>query len=253
VTLRLPDVSHYQGAIDWAKVGPAAIIKACESTTVVDDRFAHNAGGAIAHCQWWGAYQFLRATDNPKTAAQFFKKTLGKLRPNVVVLDLEVGSGDQYARRQAWLAEMADFPAAKWTYTGLAFESEHHLGTVEWVAAYRALEPAGNHLLWQYTSAGTWPGIQGRCDLSLYHGDIHDLIAATALAPKPSGLPPTLKPGGPAHPSWVSHLQKLLRLPVNGHYGPRTQLAVRVYRLKHGMVPSRTVGPKVWAHLGLWP
>ena len=78
-------------------------------------------------------------------------------------------------------------------------------------------------------------------------------IAAVTTAGHPHPKPPTLKPRGGPHTTWVRRLQKALKIPVNGHYGPRTQLAVRVYRLKHGMLPSRTVGHLVWQRLGLWP
>jgi len=250
VTLRLPDVSHYQGSIDWAKVGPAAIIKCCESTTYVDTKWAANSAGAEAHCQWWGAYQFLRPTDDPRAAARYFKKTLGKSRPNVVVLDLELGTGDQSERRRAWLAEMADFPATAWTYSGLSFQADHNLGRIEWVAAYRAEEPPGQHLLWQYTSNGSHPGI-GRCDMNLYHGSVADLIAATE--PKAEPHPPTLRADGKPHPAWTRKLQGKLHLAQTGRYDKPTQAAVKKYKRAHLILPpTRTAGRRVWKRLGLW-
>tara|TARA_Y100001933_G_scaffold248756_1_gene283035 strand:+ start:378 stop:620 length:243 start_codon:yes stop_codon:yes gene_type:complete len=58
------DVSHHQGAIDWAKVKAAGVhycfMKATEGSTFKDKRFDFNWNQAKAHGIIRGAYHFFR-------------------------------------------------------------------------------------------------------------------------------------------------------------------------------------------------
>lgn len=68
---RLPgiDVSHYQGSVDWPRVGDTGIrfafAKATEGVTCVDKQFARNASGATSAGLRIGAYHTFFFDDDP--------------------------------------------------------------------------------------------------------------------------------------------------------------------------------------------
>ncbi|HUX69015.1 MAG TPA: GH25 family lysozyme, partial [Cellulomonadaceae bacterium] len=117
----IADVSEFQQVIDWAAYGasvPGVIIRAHNGTRP-DLYWVANRDGARAHVGWRGFYQYLPASIDPVVAARAFQATTGPLLPGeVAILDLEEGSGDQRARRQAWLDTLTD--PVEWTYSGLA-------------------------------------------------------------------------------------------------------------------------------------
>lgn len=181
--LWIPDVSEFQD-VDWDVFNGPVIVRAHNSNRP-DRKWAKNAPHA-ARQPWWGAYQYLTRGADPAAAARNFLATLGGLRPNVVILDLEEGDGDQQPRQHAWLEVMAGDTIPDWTYSGAYFARAHNLGAVEWIAAYQRNEPTVAHKLWQATDNHVFPGI-GACDGSLFHGSIADLIALTggSAAPPP--------------------------------------------------------------------
>ncbi len=168
----IADVSEFQQTIDWAAYGaavPGVIIRAHNGARP-DKFWIANCDGARKHVAWRGFYQYLPAGVDPVAAARMFQATTGPLLPGeVAILDLEEGSGDQRARRQAWLDTLQD--EIEWTYSGLAFARAHLPGIrVEWLAAYGQGEPVDAHDLWQFTNARTFPGIASPCDASIFHG-----------------------------------------------------------------------------------
>jgi hypothetical protein len=120
-------------------------------------------------------------------AAERFLETLGTFRPNVTILDLEEGTGDQAGRQHDWLSVMANDPARDWTYSGDYFARTHGL-SVDWIAAYQKREPTTAHRLWQFTDAHSFPGI-GSCDASVFLGTVDDLIALTSNTAPPAPTP----------------------------------------------------------------
>ena len=184
--LIVPDVSEWQGAIDWAKLRaacPAVIIRAHNGYGV--DKFWTTNAREAAKGRWWGAYQYLPASKDAATTARALVALVAALpadqRPDVLVLDLEEGAGDQSARQAAWLGEVHARMAYvhEWTYSGLYFLRAHGLTNVQWVAAYSNTEPSPTHALWQFSSSASIPGVAGKCDASRFHGSIDDLIALT--------------------------------------------------------------------------
>lgn len=91
-----PDVSHYQGTINWPAVKKAgagfAIMKATEGLTYVDTQSKANwAGMASAGISVRGAYHFGHPKDSAVTQAHHFVTTVGTLKKgDFVVLDIEV-------------------------------------------------------------------------------------------------------------------------------------------------------------------
>ena len=170
--------------------GYEAVILRAHNGWRADSRWAANAATVSKLFSWWGAYQYLPASVDPRTAAAEFTSTLGSYKPNLVVLDLEEGAGDQGPRQRAWLSAMNHGP--EWTYSGLYFARNHGLTGVQWIAAYKQpSEPTAWHELWQYTGGGrTVPGIAGGVDASIFHGTLSGLMAITSgslPAPAPTG------------------------------------------------------------------
>jgi lysozyme len=90
------DVSHHQGAIDWAAVASEgwqfAWLKATEGGDWTDPRFDENRAGAARAGVRWGAYHFLTFCRDPERQAAHFLSVLGddvgQLPPAV---DVETG------------------------------------------------------------------------------------------------------------------------------------------------------------------
>lgn len=175
------DVSEFQ-TVDWAAYGPAhqAVIVRAHNGWRADHKWIANLAGARKYCAWRGFYQYLPASVDPATAARAFRATVGNVLPGeVLILDLEEGSGDQRARRRAWYEAVgADVP--RWTYSGLYFSQQHLPGVaLDWVAAYGQAEPTVPHVLWQRSSSGTFTGIPGGVDTNQFNGTLTQLQALT--------------------------------------------------------------------------
>ena len=194
--LNLPDVSEFQPDVNWKQVaahnGGAAIIRAMYGSGHTDAAWfgggrrkaAHEAGVHVL-----GIYQYLVQDQDPVAQATAFVNLVGKLEPGeFAVLDLEEGAGNQLPRAEAWLSHVdahltyAGYRGA-WLYSGAAFFEEHGLMPIAnskrhtWVAAYQSSPPSVPHTLWQNTDSQEWPGI-GKCDSSIYNGDLAGLRAA---------------------------------------------------------------------------
>lgn len=50
---------------------------------------------------------------------------------------------------------------------------------------------------------------------------------------------------------WVIPVQRALRIPADGLYGPQSRAAVRVYQARHGLAVDGIVGPATLSHLGI--
>jgi GH25 family lysozyme M1 (1,4-beta-N-acetylmuramidase) len=190
------DVSHWQGAIDWAKVRAAgktfAFAKATEGIGWKDDAYARNKAGAMAQGIVFGAYHFARpGSNNPATEADWFVDTAGFQHGMLIpALDLEVtgglGTTALTAWVKAWLQRVDQRLGVKpMIYTSPSFWRSY-VGdsrwfadngyAILWVAHWGVTSPSvpgsnwGGHswTFWQYTSDGSVPGISGRVDLNRY-------------------------------------------------------------------------------------
>lgn len=197
-----PDVSHFQGAVDFAAVKAAghsfAVVKATEGTGYTDPLFAINrnrAAGAGLHV---GMYHFARAGD-PHAEAAYFLQQVGTLKPGeFVVLDWEVPHPNPPLWCAAWMKHVGGSLKVKpllymnqtardgWDWTALVPAS------LLWLAKYDnspAPSPAGawrSLTMKQFTDRGACPGISGGVDLNAFYGD------ATALANLGTGGAPDM-------------------------------------------------------------
>jgi len=96
-------------------------------------------------------------------------------------------------------------------------------------------------------------------DMNDFRSAVNSLITGTA--PSPVLIPaferptepndsrgrPTLRRG--ATGELVSQLQTKIGVAVDGHFGAKTEAAMRAFQTTHGLVPDGIVGPKTWAAL----
>jgi GH25 family lysozyme M1 (1,4-beta-N-acetylmuramidase) len=188
------DVSHWQGAIDWAKVGGTerrfVFMKATDDTDYVDPRFVTNRAGAHANGLAVGAYHFARPDPSSGDAVQEAKHfaSVADPRPGELlpVLDIETSrhlDQDELTRwALRWAAEVRDRTGV----TPLVYTSPNgwkerfgdtkrlaRAGSPLWVAHWGVsspLVPAGDWdghgwVVWQHSSTGHVAGIKGDVDL----------------------------------------------------------------------------------------
>ena len=212
------DVSHWQGAIDWAQVAAAgkrfAIAKATDGQGYVDPTYATNKAAAELNGIAFGAYHFARpdrtANDAVLEADHFVDNAdlgPGNLIP---VLDIEKNEDNMsQAKITAWILAWLDRVTARLGVRPMVYTSPNgwlvRTGdttavaaagyTVLWVAHWGVSSPTvpaqdwnGNGwTFWQYSSTGSVAGIQGNVDLDWYETD--DLGPVTI--PTPDGTPPS--------------------------------------------------------------
>lgn len=194
-----PDVSHHQGAIDWAKVRGAGHTfgwcKATEGTGFVDSRFQANWRAMAAAGLVRGAYHFLRAESDGRAQARHFLDVVGDLDGSMACLDVETsasGTNPTGAHARAFVDEFrartGGHPIV--IYTGRWYWRDRignpagaDLGPL-WHSAYSASPGAiyggwPAFTFWQHTSSGSCPGVAGACDLNRFYGDTAALAALT--------------------------------------------------------------------------
>ena len=109
-----PDVSHYQGDINWAEVKKAgasfAFAKATEGVTFVDASLVANRKGMRAEgFSPRGYYHFGHPNESAATQAAHFCHTVGALEAGeVAVLDIESASNADPAQVAKWSKEFVD-------------------------------------------------------------------------------------------------------------------------------------------------
>ncbi|HEX8501432.1 MAG TPA: GH25 family lysozyme [Pyrinomonadaceae bacterium] len=190
------DVSHFQGAVNWAAVKAAgcafAFAKATEGAGITDPYFHANWAGMKAAGLLRGAYHFFRAAEPAAEQAAHFLSNVqfepGDLPP---VLDIELGDGVTgealVGGVQTWLDAVE--PAAGVTpvvYTNTPFWDEHFNDQFSqyplWIAHYGPQPsplPAGWTVwtFWQYSQSLHIPGVGGPADHDYFNGTLSDLQA----------------------------------------------------------------------------
>ena len=127
-----PDVSHYQGTIDWGQVKAAgasfAMAKATEGNSYKDPTFHTNwVGMKSAGIKVRGAYHFGRPADTAQSQADLFVAAIGTMAAgDFTVLDIEQSDSQSPATVAAFSAEFCKLVKAKtgrpvFVYTGAWF------------------------------------------------------------------------------------------------------------------------------------
>lgn len=187
--LIIPDISEFQGKVDWktliSNAYPAAIIRAHNGSRADYQWLANRAGAHANGIQALGIYQYLQASHDAAVQANALADLIGTLKPGEwAICDLEEGTGDQSGRAHTWYTTIANRlhnANSEELYSGDYFFGAHRLSAAGfkriWVAAYNTSEPSSPlHELWQFTDARHFPGIAGSNDASVFHGTIAQLL-----------------------------------------------------------------------------
>jgi len=184
------DVSKHQGKIDWDALAPnldyVAIKASGKYANDGDPCYADNVAGAVSHGVAFHAYHFLYCQTEKEArrdAGLFYRKVMEQGHiPVFWALDCEAGWGipNKQARpvAEAFEAELrrlagADILVAIYVaqekYYAYALDYDHY--AYVWIPGYgEQWKPPMPHDVWQYTSDGRLPGINGRVDLNILSG-----------------------------------------------------------------------------------
>jgi lysozyme len=195
------DISHWQGTINWTKVGNRpisfVIAKATQGRTFTDPNYASYRRGAAGQGMAWTAYHFAdpatSASDAVLQAGHYVDVAALDTGDLIPALDLEWFNGltvDQLVQWvRDWLQEVFRRMGVKpMIYTNANFWSTR-MGDTTWFAnhGYKALwianwttgqtpiVPANNWVgrgwtFWQWTDCGSIAGITGCVDRDRYNG-----------------------------------------------------------------------------------
>lgn len=198
------DVSSHQGVVDWKRVRQSGIefayTKATGGTWYKNPTLAANWAGMKANGIKKGAYHWAFETsgqpfpgDGPEAEADYFiaaMKPLGIEPGDMLALDMEDGQGQLGDWTLRWCQRVEQRVGFKpEIYTGRWFSGPHGLATTPalkayklWLADYQDNLPStpapwDKITIWQHTSAGNVPGVNGDCDLDLFNGTLIELKA----------------------------------------------------------------------------
>jgi GH25 family lysozyme M1 (1,4-beta-N-acetylmuramidase) len=261
--LRGPDVSSYQGVVNWRAVKASgadfAFAKATEGTGYHDRQFPRNWGQMQHEGLVRGAYDFGRPAPwrSGATEARYFTAYVnanGGFRHSFAVLDMEAQTGMSQAALRRWIVDWisevrrtAQGEAGIAVYTGAWFWTPHvgawsPPGAALWISAYgsRPVLPAGwrGWDFWQFTDGvygpqpHSTPGI-GRGDINVFSGSRSRLLGLAGHLQSHAYASRTLRVGslGTDVRGFQNalnkrlHARRLQRVHVDGVYGPKTETA----------------------------
>ncbi|MED4586681.1 GH25 family lysozyme [Brevibacillus choshinensis] len=183
--IKVIDVSHHQGEIDWKKVVADGVkgvfIKATEGIGYTDPLFRKNVQNALGVGLKVGLYHFTHPDNSPTDEAKYFADTVKGLNAELpLVLDMEQTKNRTASQltvfASAWLIEVERLTGKRvMIYTGASF-ARSFLGPALyrwplWVAHYGVDQPMSNPTwdrwtVFQYTSSGKVNGITGSVDMN---------------------------------------------------------------------------------------
>ena len=195
------DVSHFNGAPDWARVRAAGVLgvihKATQGTTHVDATFAAARTDVPASGLLWGAYHFGTGDAPGKDQAQFFLDTVKPDARTLCAIDFESnpsGTAMTLAQMLEWIDVVTNatgrppvvYGGKSLLFADIASTPEPTLAKCPlWIAQYtNAPAPSAippqvwtTWTLWQYTESGTVDGITGHVDRERFNGTADELTA----------------------------------------------------------------------------
>lgn len=207
--IKVIDVSHHQGSINWPKVkedGVAgAFIKATEGKTGIDSKFSSNATSAVLAGLKVGYYHYARPENNSAEleAANFAKNVKGFTTDFPHVLDVEgeaqrIGAAKLTVWCAAWLKEVERLTGHPvMIYTGASF-AKSYLGKdlskwPLWIAHYGVARPLDNSTwsdwaVFQYADNGKVNGIATNVDMNVMEISFFDKYTVSLPTPEPTPI-----------------------------------------------------------------
>lgn len=281
------DVSAYNGAINWIQVKAAGvgggILKVIRKDLNPDKRFEENWNGCEkADMPLAGVYNYSYATTAVKARTDA-QKVLDILAGRKVKVWLDIEDACLKGKGKTLIAIINAYgdviTAAGYefgVYTGLSFYNSYikpWAGYVKhgfWIARYPSTstrtikqlpdvkkQPAILHVLegWQWSSAGSVPGIKGKVDLNIWYGKIPAKEPVGCPYPVPERVIYVPKVGPKMSGNdvkWIQyHLIRLGFLPaknsknksnIDGIYGKDTRTAVMAAQKHYGIKVDGIVG-----------
>lgn len=205
------DVSRWQGTIDWAAVKASGKVDGVmlramgnsadgkPSKPYIDHTFERNYSECKRLGIPVGVYGYFKAVNREeadKELATLKKALTGKVLSLPVAVDVEDGSLILLGKQKLTdltayeLGVVQGWGVYSMLYTGLYFGSTYlYMGGAAlkpydvWLAAYRSVKPAPGWPfgMWQYTSTGRVPGVNGNVDLSYAYKDYASIIQKKGL------------------------------------------------------------------------
>lgn len=197
-----PDVSSWQGAVDWAAVkadgASFAITKATEGVYYInpfaDSNWKSIRDAGLIRVQ----YHYARPGKySASEEAAYFLADMLPLEPgDIVALDLEIDSRDgAFSNGAYWAMEWmttvqarVGFAPMLYSNGGVISDPAQRFASVPemgqrnglWLANWgevfpKPYAPWDTVALWQFTNAGQVPGIAGNVDLNIFNGDVETM------------------------------------------------------------------------------
>jgi GH25 family lysozyme M1 (1,4-beta-N-acetylmuramidase) len=191
------DVSKYQGGINWAAVAQSGItytfIKVGSTNTGIDPYFAANVKGAQAAGIRTGVYIYSYATtvEAAIQEAQLVVQWIEGYNINFpVAFDIEdktqkgldANTCTAMANAFASVINQAGYTPILYTYTN--FYKTHFTSALacdKWIAQYADHNDIAGWQIWQYSSGGAVPGVNGRVDMNVAVKDYTAFIPQVGL------------------------------------------------------------------------
>lgn len=194
--LKLIDVSVHQGKIKWEVVKKhidGAIIRCGYGSDYIsqdDKRFKENVEGCIANGIPFGVYIYSYAKDvnMAKSEANHVLRLLGPYKDKLsypVYYDLEEAGTEKGAVERALVFGDIIEKAGYWCgiyanqYWWRTYLKDKLNRFTKWVAKYSETAPtgiSGTYDIWQYSSKGSVPGIEGNVDMNICYRDFPSAI-----------------------------------------------------------------------------
>lgn len=199
------DVSKWQGNIDWAKVKSYGVdfamvrIGTGVSTMKVDTTALYN----ITECNRLGipvGVYFYSYSYTAEQAARLTRSAMEWIKTNQVHLQYPVAFDIEYDDCHTQAGQAVNTAKCKqamqviesYGYYGIIYASDNFLRTYvdltklqvydKWIAAYRGVDNIGiPHGMWQYSSKGSIPGINGNVDKDVAYKDYTAIIKRAGL------------------------------------------------------------------------
>lgn len=258
------DVSYYQGVIDWEKVKASGvefvIIRAGYGKNTMDKQFINNIEGASRAGLKIGVYWFIYAA-GIADAKRNAEKCHNLIKPYKNKIDLKIWADWEYdsdkrnqqtkegrtAIVKAFLQSMKERGYEIGVYANPDY-LENMFGNLSdyplWLAKYSTDKGSYKPYIWQYSSKGSVPGINGNVDMNILYEENESLRREEL---------PMLRRGNKGE--YVGRLQARLNTlgynsgKVDNDFGKNTERAVKDFQNGNGLSVDGIVGPKTWLAL----
>jgi len=279
--VKVIDVSHHNGTINWTKVASDGVkgvyIKLTEGTSFLSPTAYQNYLGAKNAGLRVGFYHYALADNDPIKEVDFFLDKLGTMKVDLPhCLDLEENKGKSKAQVNAFGLKWLDYLQKKTGITGILYAGLSFLGNFTsamskyplWVARYAAgakrtigFTNPGNSDVWdkwamfQYTDSGKVKGISGNVDINEMDLSFFKSIDSGVVVIGDANPPSSYQKGDSGlgvkelQQNLIKLGEKLPRFADDGSYGDETIEAVKAFQSRNGLTVDGVAGEKTLAKI----